>query len=157
MIKLNPKGAFFEVKSNEEFIWKILATDVDFAPDGGMYVSDWVNGWNGENKGRIYRFADEKAQGTDLVKNTRSILAKGMQPRTDSELGELLSHADRRVRLEPQWELAERGNRDVFMSALQQAYSPTLKKLHCIWGLGQLLRKTPSDSVVAAALIEVPG
>lgn len=153
MIKLNPKGAFFEVKSNEEFIWKILATDVEFAPDGGMYVSDWVNGWNGENKGRIYRFADEKAQTTDLVKNTRSILGQGMKSRADSELGELMSHADRRVRLEAQWELAERGNRNVFIAALQQAYTPVLKKLHCVWGLGQLLRKTPSDDAVAAALM----
>ncbi len=153
MIKVNPKGAFFEMKSNEEFIWKILATDVEFAPDGGIYVSDWVNGWNGENKGRIYRFADEKAQTTELVKGTQAILRQGMKSRSEAELGELLSHADRRVRLEAQWELAGRGNRDVFIAALMQPYSPTLKKLHCVWGLGQLLRTKPNDTVVATSLV----
>ena len=152
MVKVDPKGAFFELKANEEFFWNILATDVEFSPDGGMYVSDWVNGWNGENKGRIYRFADTNAQATELVKNTKSLLNKGMKTKSVSELGELLSHADRRVRLEAQWELASRGNRDVFVAALQQPYSPLLKKLHCVWGLGQVLRNNPSDSLAAAAL-----
>ena len=153
MIKVNPKGAFFEVKSNEEFVWNILATDVDFGPDGGMYVSDWVNGWNGENKGRIYRFADEKAQRSDIVKSTRSILREGMKSRNDSELEQLLGHADRRVRLESQWELALRGNRDVFISSLKRSDVSMLTQLHSVWGLGQLLRAKPSDQVVADALV----
>ena len=153
MIKVNPKGAFFEVKSNEEFVWNILATDVDFGPDGGMYVSDWVNGWNGENKGRIYRFADENAQKSELVKNTRVILREGMKSRSEAELAKLLGHADRRVRLESQWELASRGNREAFISALKQIDAPLLKQLHSIWGLGQLLRAKPGDQVAADALV----
>lgn len=153
MIKVNPKGAFFEVKSNEEFVWNILATDVDFGPDGGMYVSDWVNGWNGENKGRIYRFADESAQKSQLVKNTRVLLREGMKSRSEAELAKLLSHADRRVRLESQWELAGRGNREVFISALKQTDAPLLNQLHSIWGLGQLLRAKPGDQLAADALL----
>ena len=153
MIKVNPKGAFFEVKSNEEFIWNILATDVDFGPDGGLYVSDWVNGWNGENKGRIYRFADENAQKSELVKNTRVILREGMKSRSEAELAKLLGHADRRVRFESQWELANRGNREVFLFALKQIDAPLLTQLHSIWGLGQLLRAKPGDQVAAAALV----
>ena len=147
MIKVNPKGAFFELKSNDEFVWNILATDVEFGPDGGMYVSDWVNGWNGENKGRIYRFADEKAQASDLVKSTRGLLRDGMKSRGEIELGDLLGHPDRRVRLEAQWELANRGNHDIFISATQQADTSILKRLHCNWGLGQLLRSMPSAVV----------
>ena len=154
MIKVNPKGAFFELKSNDEFVWNILATDVEFGPDGGMYVSDWVNGWNGENKGRIYRFADEKAQASDLVKSTRGLLRDGMKLRGAIELGELLGHADRRVRLEAQWELANRGSRDIFILGTQQADASILKQLHCIWGLGQLLRAIPSDQLVADVLMK---
>jgi len=154
MIQVNPKGAFFELKSNDEFVWNILATDVEFGPDGGMYVSDWVNGWNGENKGRIYRFADEQAQASDLVKSTRILLRDGMKSRGAFELGVLLGHADRRVRLEAQWELAVRGNRDLFISATQQADASILKRLHCIWGLGQLLRAMPSDQLVVDALMK---
>jgi quinoprotein glucose dehydrogenase len=152
MIKVNPKGAFFEVKNNDEFLWNILATDVDFGPDGGMYVSDWVNGWKGENKGRIYRFADEKGQSSELVRSTRLLLKQGMKARSLTELGDLLSHADRRVRLEAQWELAARGDREVFVSELLRPNTTLLKRLHCVWGLGQLLREKPSDKTIAESL-----
>ena len=154
MIQVNPKGAFFELKSNEEFVWNILATDVEFGPDGGMYVSDWVNGWKGENKGRIYRFADPQAQASDLVKNTRLLLRDGMKSRRQAELASLLDHADRRVRLEAQWELVSRGNRDVFISTLQQTDASLLKRLHSVWGLGQLLRAKPNDELVAKAMVK---
>ncbi len=154
MIKVNPKGAFFELKSNDEFVWNILATDVEFGPDGGMYVSDWVNGWKGENKGRIYRFADPQAQASDLVKDTRILLRDGMKSRSEADLASLLDHADRRVRLEAQWELASRGNRDFFISTLQQTDASLLKRLHSVWGLGQLLRTKPKDELVANALVK---
>ncbi len=154
MIQVNPKGAFFEVKRNEEFVWNILATDVEFGPDGGMYVSDWVNGWKGENKGRIYRFADPQAQASDLVKNTRILLRDGMKSRGEADLASLLDHTDRRVRLEAQWELASRGNRAVFISTLQQTDASLLKRLHSVWGLGQLLRAKPNDELVANALVK---
>jgi len=154
MVKVDPKGAFFELKSNEEFVWNILATDVEFGPDGGMYVSDWVNGWKGENKGRIYRFADEKARASELVKATRILLRDGMKSRNKSELGELLSHADRRVRFEAQWELASRGDCDIFSTATQTANTSKLKQLHGVWGLGQLLRAKPTDVAVTSALVK---
>jgi quinoprotein glucose dehydrogenase len=154
LVKVEPKGAFFELKKNEEFVWNILATDVDFAPDGGMYVSDWVNGWKGENKGRIYRFADEKAQATDLVKSTRDLLREGMKARSKTELGDLLGHADRRVRFEAQWELAARGEHETLAMSTQSADSATTKQLHGVWGLGQLLRSKPNDATVTSALVK---
>ena len=58
---VKPKGAAFEVVDAHEFVWAILATDCDFGPDGGFYVSDWVEGWGLTGKGRIYRFADPEA------------------------------------------------------------------------------------------------
>ena len=154
MVKVDPKGAFFELKSNEQFVWNILATDVEFAPDGGMYVSDWVNGWKGENKGRIYRFADEKAQASELVKSTRILLRDGMKSRSKAELGDLLGHADRRVRFEAQWELASRGDVDILELATQSANTSTIKQLHGVWGLGQLLRAKPKDANVIDALVK---
>lgn len=153
MIKVNPKGAFFELASNEQFIWSVLATDVAFAPDGGMYLSDWVNGWNGENKGRIYRFADEQAQASELVKSTRLLLNDGVKNLSPGKLSELLAHPDRRVRLESQWELASRGERNVLINAAKEASAPMVKRLHGVWGLGQLLRATPADPVTTRALL----
>src|SRR6267378_377451 len=52
---LKPKGAGFELVNAEHFIWGVLATDVKFGVDGGLYVSDWVEGWDMPRKGRIYR------------------------------------------------------------------------------------------------------
>ena len=42
---VKPKGASFELVDPQQFVWGILATDCDFGPDGGFYVSDWVEGW----------------------------------------------------------------------------------------------------------------
>ena len=35
-----PKGASFELVDAEQFAWSVLATDVDFGPDGALYVLD---------------------------------------------------------------------------------------------------------------------
>src|SRR5262249_50746559 len=40
-----PKGASFELVDSHEFIWSVLATDVDFGMDGAVYLTDWVEGW----------------------------------------------------------------------------------------------------------------
>ncbi len=60
LVKVKAKGAFWEIDRNEQLIWNILATDADFGPDGALWVCDWVDGWVGEGKGRIYRFFDPK-------------------------------------------------------------------------------------------------
>jgi quinoprotein glucose dehydrogenase len=59
--KVQPKGAGFEVVDLKPFSSRILATDADFGPDGALYVSDWVNGWNGLGKGRLYRISNPEA------------------------------------------------------------------------------------------------
>ena len=62
-IRVKPKGAGFELANNEKFLWSILATDVAFGPDCQLYVSDWVEGWDGAGKGRIYRIVDSAVTG----------------------------------------------------------------------------------------------
>lgn len=54
-VRLQPSGATFTVKENKPLIWNVLATDVDFGPDGAIYVLDWTEGWAKTGKGRIYR------------------------------------------------------------------------------------------------------
>ncbi|MFM8222436.1 MAG: PQQ-dependent sugar dehydrogenase, partial [Planctomycetaceae bacterium] len=41
-LKVEPKGAGYEVTENRQFLWQVLATDVDFGPDGALWLSDWV-------------------------------------------------------------------------------------------------------------------
>ncbi len=139
-IQMEPNGASFKVTANDEFIWNILATDVDFAPDGGLVVSDWVNGWNGENKGRLYRFTNPETVKDWKVEQTQSLLAEGMKEKTSDELDTFLVHPDRRVRQESQWELAARQEIDRLLAiASKESLAPHLR-LHGLWGLGQIAR-----------------
>ena len=39
---VKPKGAGFELVDSKQFVWDVLATDVDFGPDGALYISDWM-------------------------------------------------------------------------------------------------------------------
>ena len=63
---LEPQGASFKLVDSKQFVWSVLATDVDFGPDGALYFCDWVEGWNKPKKGRIYRLLDESRGATLL-------------------------------------------------------------------------------------------
>jgi quinoprotein glucose dehydrogenase len=139
--KVKARGASFELVEMAEPIWNILATDIDFGPDGSLFVSDWVNGWNGEGKGRIYRLYDPNQQAQAVVEETRRLLYDGMQAREAATLGQLLSHPDRRVRLEAQWELAARDERALLLAVARDPQAGELARIHAVWGLGQILRR----------------
>jgi quinoprotein glucose dehydrogenase len=139
---VRPKGASFEIVDGHEFIWSVLATDCDFGPDGGFYLSDWVEGWGMPGKGRIYRFADPQAAKTPAIAEVMKLLAEGFAHRSNVELARLLGHADRRVRQEAQFALADRGTDAIplLTKAAKQGQNQ-LARLHAIWGLGQLGRR----------------
>lgn len=149
--RVRPKGAFFELVDDEQPIWNVLGTDLSFGPDGGLYVSDWVNGWNGEGKGRIYRFWDPAHEKSPLVAQVRDLLASGMSGRSNDELVRLLAHVDQRVRLEAQFELASRNAIDSLAQTAAED-SHQLARLHGIWGLGQIGDRGGQRSAVVARL-----
>ncbi len=142
-----PKGASFELVDAQEFVWSVLATDVDFGPDGSVYISDWVNGWNKTGRGRIWKVMPDAVDPRSA--EVKALLAAGMERRPVAELASLLGHADQRVRLEAQYELADRAGKAPEASAalrkVAEAAGPILARLHAIWGLGQVNRRTPSD------------
>lgn len=137
--RLRPKGAFFEVIDQEETLWNILATDVEFGPDG-LYVSDWVHGWNGEGKGRIYRFTDAQAMQDPAAAEVKQLLAAGMDDKSLDELVGLLRHPDRRIRQESQFALASRGAARE-LAEVASGNGDLFARLHAIWGLKQLGRR----------------
>ncbi len=75
---VEPNGASFKVVDAQQPIWSVLATDVDFGPDGALYVSDWVEGWNKTGKGRVWRFADTAREGDAVDGGPGRSSAKGM-------------------------------------------------------------------------------
>ena len=137
--KLKPNGAWFTVDGLEQFAWNTLVTDTDFGPDGALYFSDWVHGWNGEGKGRIYRMTHAEGGKSAVVAETKKLLAEGFKHRSEKELAELLGHPNRSVRQEAQFALVDRKDfwtlRRVFLESKGQ-----LSRIHALWGLGQILR-----------------
>ncbi|MBI1831448.1 MAG: HEAT repeat domain-containing protein, partial [Planctomycetes bacterium] len=142
-----PKGASFELVNRQQFVWSVLATDCDFGPDGGFYLSDWVEGWGMPNKGRIYKIVDPDRLNDPTVKEVKILLAQGFAKSSSEELGQLMQHKDQRLRQEAQFELAERGDKVRLMSVLETGSK--LARLHAVWGLGQIGRKNAAALVPA--------
>ncbi|GAB4143000.1 MAG: c-type cytochrome [Planctomycetaceae bacterium] len=137
---VKPKGAGFELTDSHQFLWKILATDVDFGYDGNLYATDWVSGWNGPGKGRIYRFRDPQHAPADDRNSAAQIMKKGFDNLSVQELVNLLEHADRRIRLEAQFELAGRNQQKELMTVVSSSDNQ-LARIHALWGLAQILRR----------------
>jgi quinoprotein glucose dehydrogenase len=151
---VKPKGAAFEMVDAHEFIWSILATDCDFGPDGGFYVSDWVEGWDLTGKGRIYRFADADAAKKPAVAEVKKLLAEGFDRRSVAGLAKLLEHPDLRVRQEAQFALADRGKDAVpTLARVAKESKNQLARLHAVWGLGQIGRKEPRAALPAVTAL----
>ncbi|MCE9594700.1 MAG: HEAT repeat domain-containing protein [Planctomycetes bacterium] len=139
---VEPRGAGFALKGDvKESVWNVCATDVDFGPDGALYVTDWTFGWQKTGKGRIYRVQSKNAAASPAIAETRELLASDFTAKSPIELGTLLAHADQRVRLEAELELASRGEagHEILASAVKGTVS-LLARLHAIWGLGIVAR-----------------
>ena len=165
-----PDGAAFKLVDSSEFLWSVLATDVDFGTDGSLYLTDWTNGWNKPMKGRIWKVTAEETDPN--VAETKKLIDEGMDKRPAAELAQLLGHVDQRVRLAAQYELAERSlilghSKRTFEARLleekieaestqtleniaRKVDSSLLARIHAIWGLGQIARRAkdlPGDLV----------
>lgn len=139
LIRSQADGAFWKIERSEQPIWSILATDAQFGPDGALWVCDWVNGWVGEGKGRVYRFFDD-AKDSAIVKEVQGLLQSGFDKLETVRLVQLLSHADRRIRLEAQWELASRGATSELNNELHRSGASEVARLHALWGLSHIAR-----------------
>ena len=137
--KMKTKGASFELIDPELFVWNCLPTDVQFGTDGAMYITDWVEGWNGTGKGRIFRITHEKGSESKGAQEVQEIMAQGLGEATSKQLARLLAHPDRRLRREAQFQLTS----DLDVKTLAQVAHTSkiqLARLHAIWGLGQIGR-----------------
>lgn len=150
------KGASFEPFDSHQYIWSILATDVDFAPDGSLYVSDWVNGWNGEGKGRIYRFEQTDEISAVKAAGVPELLAGGIAKSNTQQLLALLTHDDRRVRQEAQFALVDRASVDEILQAAASAKNEIAQR-HLAWAIWQISLQSDQQTkrVLPAVLQEL--
>jgi quinoprotein glucose dehydrogenase len=137
-------GATFVPTSSKQFIGGVLPTDVTFGPDSVLYISDWVDGWPKSNKGRIYGISPvtpDPAMVRQAAEVAKLLAGDFSKIPNQTLMSSLLSHPDRRVRLEAQFELVRRKNGGAFAKAVTGAQGVTpLGRLHAIWGLTQLAR-----------------
>ncbi|HZN37813.1 MAG TPA: PVC-type heme-binding CxxCH protein [Planctomycetota bacterium] len=152
-LRVQRAGAGFELASASKPIFGVLCTDVEFGPDGALYVLDWVSGWNKTGKGRIYRVRTPQMANDMALRNVSNLLASNLAERSAAELRPLLSHADRRVRQAAQFALVDLGAREVLLDVAKTP-GPRLPRLHGIWGLGVLGRKDPKALEGVAALLD---
>jgi quinoprotein glucose dehydrogenase len=155
---LKQSGASFVPTSSQQFIGGVLPTDVTFGPDGVLYLSDWVDGWPKSQKGRIYGISPvnpDPAQ-VKLSAEVAGLLAGGVKKASNQELmSRLLSHPDRRVRLEAQFEMLARGNGGHFSKAVTGAQGVTaLGRLHAVWGLTQYGRTNATFNPLLVTLLD---
>ncbi len=149
---VQPQGAGFGMGLIESFLKGSVPTDVEFGPDGCLYVAEMDGAPPSVNRGRVYRVFDRARRTEAAVLETKALFAAGFGSRSEAELEKLLTNADMRVRLEAQFALAERGAAPVFARVLRTS-SHRLARLHAIWGVGQLARKAaPAVAVLAGGL-----
>jgi putative heme-binding domain-containing protein len=152
---LKPKGASFDFHSEVDVVRGILPTGIRFGPEGALYAADWVNGWDAKNYGRVWKL-DVTSKENDLAaerQKTKEYIQMDYSKAPLSQLSELLYYGDMRVRQKAQFELVERGDSNAFEQAISQKENQ-LARVHGIWGIGQLARKTPAFADKLIGLIQ---
>ena len=143
--ELQPDGAFYRLTDHSDPIWTVLATDLAFGPDGGLYISDWVDGWDGLGKGRIYRLTDPLHRDSAIVAEVRRLLGADWSRQTIEALTDYLGHPDRRIRFEAQWELARRRALDTLLGVATDSDFDPRSRLHAVWGADQIVRQDSTE------------
>jgi quinoprotein glucose dehydrogenase len=149
---MKPKGAGFELVDPGELIKGMSVTDIEFAPDGAAYVTDWVGSWEKQGRGRIYRISAPELDKDPKVAQTKKLISEGAAACGFADLVARLAHPDMRVRQAAQFELASRGTQSVphLTEALQSDSRST--KIHALWAFGQIVRATSDKTILRPAL-----
>lgn len=148
------QGAGFALGQHEKFMVGLGNTDVEFGPDGKMYLCCFNNnGWYKQDIGNIYTLFDEKTRNSEALQATESLLTGDFSSKTDPELESLLFHGDMRVRQRAQFELVTRRKVENLERAATQKEN-LVARLHGIWGLGQLGRTDDSIYRIHLSLLE---
>ena len=130
----------------------MLATDVDFGPDGALYFTDWVEGWDKPSKGRIYRVLDPARRTDPAVQEVKRLLAEGMEKRPNDELADAAGscrhegppggpvRAGRRATRGSRSQRNSGRSSQAVLGRVAAKGGNTLARIHAIWGLGQIAR-----------------
>lgn len=136
--KVDRRDGGYQMRDDHLVRSGIANTDVEIGYDGRIYLSDFGGGWVRSDRGNVIGLSDPALRGAAAVQELQERFAKGFAGETNETLRELLSHADQRVRLRSQYELARRGvaARPALQWVLNESRVP-VAKYHAVWALGQ--------------------
>ncbi len=141
--KTQPNGASFLTTEIVKTISGFNATDVDFGPDGRLYMSEFnYSGWSSKNEGTIYA-VDLKNPSPAYQQQTKAyqqILTSDFKQKSNQVLTELLATDHQHIRQRAQFELARRGlpAYTLFKQIAFNEEQNLFARIHSIWGIGQL-------------------
>ena len=132
------RGAGFEMVDEHLFNGGLMVSSINFGPDGGCYLADWIGKWSPNEEGIVYRVDDPRVQGSDLRKQVKSLLRDGLEDTKLAEVAELLGHPDRRIRHLAQSEMVRRRQGLELIRIANEKSAEQLARIHALWGLIQL-------------------
>lgn len=156
--RINPSGASYASElpqqvlldnSTKEMNGKIAwggmyISDVAFAPNGGLYMTEWGHGFEKTSSGRIFRVHSSEVDQSELVRETASILGSDFKTLDAPRLTTLLSHSDQRVRQKAQFAIAKRDDAlEILVPVLNTQSDKPFARYHATWALGQIGRANP--------------
>ncbi|MFC3122267.1 DUF7133 domain-containing protein [Agaribacter flavus] len=140
--KTTPNGASFLTTPIETIIQGINSPDIEFGPDGRLYLSEFnYGGWKDADEGGVFAISPESpsADYVEKIAALESTLKQDFAKFNIAKLSALLSEDHMKIRQRAQFELVKRGQPGVDAlknQALDKSQS-TLARIHGIWGLSQ--------------------
>ncbi|MFM8358104.1 MAG: HEAT repeat domain-containing protein, partial [Verrucomicrobiota bacterium] len=133
-----PRGAGFALDGEHLVLSGMMASCLDFRPDGALAVGDWDGLWDPNQTGAIWLLDDPAGAGSPVRREVQRWLAEGLRSRSLAELPPLLGHPDQRIRLRAQYELTRRGAGRELLRVVDDRKAPVLARIHALWGLIRL-------------------
>ena len=149
--KVKPKGATFEMTDEHVVSSGAMNVGINFGPDGALYSADWGGGYPMNEKGAVWKIDDPTIAGNAIRQEVAKFLKAGPTKVSTAELVTRLSHKDMRIRLDAQWELANRKAIAELQQVIASSISGQLAKIHAIWALSQQRRFFEKDFKTLAA------
>ncbi|MCP4974878.1 MAG: c-type cytochrome [Maribacter sp.] len=153
---LKPNGATFDLGVDQDIMSGVLPTGLRFGPDGALYFSDWISGWDTKNYGRVWKM-DVTQEKNDLEferKETQRLMTLDYKNESTTDLVILLKYPDMRIRKKAQFELATRtfwGYRA--MKRVIAEEHNQFARIHAIWGIGQVASRNLGKAEPLMALL----
>ena len=149
---LSPDGAGFKKKDEKVLTKGVLVVGMKIGPDGALYLTDWITGWDSKNNGRLWKLDTPAAAGSAIRKEVQDLLRADFAQRPAGDVAALLRHVDMRVRQKAQFDLVRRGDVQALLSAARDR-ADLHARLHGLWGVAQLARKQSAQAAELVAFL----